>query len=194
MKQSCWTSRSFPVRARQIRVDPERSDHLSCNRFFWKRALLHESMAQTSHKEQFPSPKGGGPIEARNLQCVCPSFLAVSIRRKAVAPLKLRDGLRVALGTRGFHRRKAVAPLKRSLNGMVYMERQRPRFHRRKAVAPLKLLKKVAINLSAHALTWFPSPKGGGPIEAPMRSRRLFKRPGPGRFHRRKAVAPLKPA
>ena len=63
MKQSCWTSRSFPVRAHQIRVEPERCDHLSCNRFLWKNALLYESMAQASYKERFPSPKGGGPIE-----------------------------------------------------------------------------------------------------------------------------------
>ena len=172
MKQSCWTSRSFPVRARQIRVDPERSDHLSCNRFFWKRALLHESMAQTSHKEPFPSPKGGGPIEAH-----IRSWRSESLRSspfpspKGGGPIEARQ----SDGADGpIEASKALVPA--------------GQFPSPKGGGPIE----ASTGVNSVLPMAFPSPKGGGPIEA-------YGTPGSpcaclSRFHRRKAVAPLKPA
>ena len=60
-------------------------------------------------------------------------------------------------------------------------------FHRRKAVAPLKHHQHPAL---PDLVERFPSPKGGGPIEAACSS--SAEGAGLGAFHRRKAVAPLK--
>ena len=61
---------------------------------------------------QFPSPKGGGPIEGGRTSCWFWSANTSFHRRKAVAPLKEITYRRSLDGTPGFHRRKAVAPLK----------------------------------------------------------------------------------
>ena len=62
--------------------------------------------------DRFPSPKGGGPIEAVGYHSVIDQCSGDFHRRKAVAPLKhgIRD--HVPPVDDDFHRRKAVAPLK----------------------------------------------------------------------------------
>ena len=108
----------------------------------------------------FPSPKGGGSIEGRT-------------------------GSSTWSLPRGFHRRRAVAPLKAPPSSSPSHS---PRsFHRRRAVAPLK-----GRRMGRHNATvcWFPSPKGGGSIEGPpIWNTRTVAHKG---FHRRRAVAPLK--
>ena len=81
----------------------------------------------------FPSPKGGGPIEGQNGPSPTALFLFSIVR----APLKALNIDRCAEVTLGFHRRKAVAPLKDPPHGPGGVCRLEG-FHRRKAVAPLK--------------------------------------------------------
>ena len=109
----------------------------------------------------FPSPKGGGPIEGVILLPLGIALKAGFHRRKAVAPLKGTFRLGCDRRYSRFHRRKAVAPLK--VRHRCPPPRQLRCFHRRKAVAPLKV-----------------------GLTAPRRCT------APTRFHRRKAVAPLK--
>ena len=89
--------------------------------------------------------------------------------------MKAQHHLGTGVGQGGFHRRKAVAPLK--VSSVPYR-------HRRKAVAPLKERPTVL-----EPMERFPSPKGGGPIEGCYGS---IPANYQGCFHRRKAVAPLK--
>ena len=87
----------------------------------------------------------------------------------------------------GFHRRKAVAPLKRWWPG------RRPSsgilFPPPKGGGPIEAV--TSHKMRAWQETKFPPPKGGGPIEA--RRSRAGAPVCLARFHRRKAVAPLKP-
>ena len=80
-----------------------------------------------NREASFPSPKGGGPIEAPRMT----SSLELTLR-----------------GAR-FHRRKAVAPLKHVMTTWsAYATSCVVRFHRRKAVAPLKALSRQARTFS----------------------------------------------
>ena len=133
----------------------------------------------------FPSPKGGGPIEASPRGWGWRTVRCAFHRRKAVAPLKLPSlavGLvpvpafhrrlavtllklpSLAVGlvpVPAFHRRLAVTLLKQSHRRLP--ARDQRSFHRRKAVAPLKLVHGVC---GYQVDVPFPLPTGGGPIEA----------------------------
>ncbi len=134
--------------------------------------------------ECFPSPKGGGPIEAARTRSSGVPAPPAFHRRKAVAPLKHPSLCLVVTVQIPFHRRKAVAPLKLVQGGQDAVHNSA--FHRRKAVAPLKQARHHGAGGGTGS---FPSPKGGGPIEASSGVR--TSRPCCS-FHRRKAVAPLK--
>ena len=113
-----------------------------------------------SSAPMFPSPKGGGPIEGTASQ--------ETSRRSERFPSPKGGGPIEGWAMSGkgrtwsfsFHRRKAVAPLKEAYprNPPLHLVR----FHRRKAVAPLKDRPGAPAH---HGNVWFPSPKGGGPIE-----------------------------
>ena len=109
----------------------------------------------------FPSPKGGGPIEAGN-NGVCTCAPHTFHRRKAVAPLKLLDDRGRRAAGKAFPSPKGGGPIEaRSSAGQLL--RTPSSFHRRKAVAPLKRQRRHPADRGDDP---FPSPKGGGPIEA----------------------------
>ncbi len=119
----------------------------------------------TTNKDGFPSPKGGGPIEATGRSWPCPT-LGRFPSPKGGGPIEAGcEGRLLQALVVGFHRRKAVAPLKPI--DCAISHAPHAGFHRRKAVAPLKLLglKEICIREVA-----FPSPKGGGPIEATVKN------------------------
>ena len=107
-------------------------------------------------------------------------------RRKAVAPLKRQGPDQQQVRRPGFHRRKAVAPLKHQLPGPQRVTVE-PGFHRRKAVAPLKRAQQPGLR---------PGTEPGfhrRKAVAPLKLLELVVAQGRGEcFHRRKAVAPLK--
>ena len=109
----------------------------------------------------FPSPKGGGPIEASPRGWGWRTVRCAFHRRKAVAPLKLPSLAVGLVPVPAFHRRLAVTLLKQSHRRLP--ARDQRSFHRRKAVAPLKLVHGVC---GYQVDVPFPLPTGGGPIEA----------------------------
>ena len=134
---------------------------------------------------QFPPSKGGGPIEA-GLSTPRPGRGSASFhRRKAVAPLKRACTTATPSRISSFHRRKAVAPLK--LLVAAHLNPRHDGFHRRKAVAPLK--HRHRREPSQHPPS-FHRRKAVAPLKPAVC--RLARRRGANGFHRRKAVAPLK--
>ncbi len=135
-------------------------------------------------QRQYPSPKGGGPIEALTPLKALSSSTNIH-HRKAVAPLKLVNQPDVEEHPGHIHHRKAVAPLKHGRRPAGRLRHQD--IHHRKAVAPLKHPDNAPF---IHDREEYPSPKGGGPIEAGagLRVDSLVS----DDIHHRKAVAPLK--
>ena len=102
-------------------------------------APLKLRIAQEGHAgaAAFPSPKGGGPIEA-GLTANTQYFVRVAFPSpKGGGPIEATGGTtRSEVSLSPFHRRKAVAPLKHCLPRIL--DDLLRSFHRRKAVAPLK--------------------------------------------------------
>ena len=137
---------------------------------------------------EFPSPKGGGPIEARRSQrrlWYLPGFH----RRKAVAPLKRRrPSASCHLAKSEFPSPKGGGPIEAAAAARAAADPPpAAQFPSPKGGGPIEANNRKAYTRVA---TRFPSPKGGGPIEAMMAQQSTGIREAG--FHRRKAVAPLK--